>query len=179
MGCTAWARRMVCEPASGQAEVFDLTRLDQVFHSAPRDVLDRHRRIEHGVGRRDRCIDFQTFERSFRDLSDVFGSAVEARPTWCATGLELEAEFRGDNDSIAEGRQRLADELFVVERAVNLGRIEERDALVDRGANRDSISCLSQAGPYAKVMPMQPSPSARLRGRWFRVYVLHVSTLCY
>src|ERR1700722_6276330 len=26
--------------------------------------------------------------------------------------------------------------------------------------NRDTISCLSPAGPYAKLMPMQPSPSA-------------------
>ena len=46
--------------------------------------------------------------------------------------IELEAELGRDHDLVAEGRERFADELFVRERAIDFGRVEERDAAIDR-----------------------------------------------
>jgi hypothetical protein len=40
----------------------------------------------------------------------------------------VEAEFGCDNDSVADRRERLSDELFVCIRTVKFGCIEERDA---------------------------------------------------
>jgi hypothetical protein len=49
-----------------------------------------------------------------------------------AVVVEGEAELRRDDDLVADRRQRLADYLLVLVRTVNLGRVEERDAVVDR-----------------------------------------------
>ena len=57
-------------------------------------------------------------------------------------------------------RQRFAHQFFVGERTVDLGRIEERHTRVDcRPNNRDSVFA-GRGGPYPKLIPMQPKPSA-------------------
>ena len=54
--------------------------------------------------------------------------------------VELEAEFRGDHDAVANRPERFAYELFVRERAIDLGGIEERDATIDGCAQqRDAV----------------------------------------
>ena len=55
------------------------------------------------------------------------GPAVEAG---LLAVLELEAELRRDHHLIAHGLERFADELFVRERPVRFGGIEERHATV-------------------------------------------------
>ena len=46
-------------------------------------------------------------------------------PPLLAVGVECEAELGGDHDLLAERGEGLADELFVRERAVDLGGVEE------------------------------------------------------
>ena len=54
--------------------------------------------------------------------------------------VEGEPELGGDDDLVADRLQGLADELLVVEGAVDLGGVEEGDAAVDRGAQeRDHL----------------------------------------
>ena len=51
-----------------------------------------------------------------------------------------ESELCRDGDRIPHGRKRFANDLFIRERAVDLGRVEERDAAVDRLADdRDTV----------------------------------------
>jgi hypothetical protein len=48
-----------------------------------------------------------------------------------APAFQVEAELRGDHDSIAHGLERLAHELLVRERPVHLRCVEEGDAAFD------------------------------------------------
>jgi hypothetical protein len=48
-----------------------------------------------------------------------------------ARGVELEAEFRGDDDLVAHGSESLADKFLIHERTIHLRGIEQRDATID------------------------------------------------
>ena len=64
-------------------------------------------------------------------------SAVQPR---LLPAFELEPELRRDDDLIANGRQRFADEFLVRERPIRFGRVEERDAGIDGCPNdRDAV----------------------------------------
>src|SRR5581483_6403742 len=73
----------------------------------------------------------------------VDAAANRLRPAIGAARLsarELEAELRRDHDPVADRLERFADELLVVERAVDLRGVEERDAALDRGPDQgDSL----------------------------------------
>ena len=60
---------------------------------------------------------------------DVLRPAIE--PALLPVGIELEAELGGDHDLLAHRSKRFAHELFVRERPVDLGRVEEGDAALD------------------------------------------------
>ena len=62
-------------------------------------------------------------------------------------GTEIEAEFRGDHDLVADGGERFAHQLLVRERTVDLGGVEEGDAALDGRADEGDRSGLSGAGP--------------------------------
>ena len=116
----------------GQAEVAHLPLRDQVLHRA-RHLLDRHVGVHAVLVEEINGVDPQPLERRLGDLLDVLGPAVQPGPAGSAVGVELEPELRGDHDLPAEGRKRLADELFVREGAVDLGGVEEGHAPFDRG----------------------------------------------
>ena len=89
----------------------------------------------------------------------VLGAAVEAAGLTARS--EVEAELGRDHDLVADGLERLADELFVGERAVDLRGVEEGDAALDGGADqRDHLLLVRRAGRRPELMPMQPSPIA-------------------
>ena len=57
--------------------------------------------------------------------------------------VDVEAELRGDDHLVARGLQGFADDAFGLERAVDLGGVEERHALVDGGADeRDHVGAV-------------------------------------
>jgi hypothetical protein len=71
-------------------------------------------------------VDAEALQAGVGDALDVVGAAVEAG--LLAVGVEREAELGGDDDLLAQRGEGLADELFVVERAVDLGGVEEGNA---------------------------------------------------
>ena len=75
--------------------------------------------------------------------------------------FEVEAELGRDHDLVADGRERLADKLFVGVGAVDLGRIEERDALFVGGAN--DLDALVSVGGRAVVGADAHAPGAHFR----------------
>jgi len=89
------------------------------------------------------------------------GPAVQtcrSRPIIAAA--QIEPELGGDDHVLAEGSEGFANKLFVQERAVDLGSIEERDAAFTAARRSAIISCLSFGGPYEKLIPIQPRPRA-------------------
>ena len=85
-----------------QTEVFDLARLDQVFHR-PRHVFDRNVGIDAVLIQEINHLRLEPLEGFFDDLLDVLGPAVEAREI-CG---EVEAVFRGDHHLIRKGASAL------------------------------------------------------------------------
>ena len=74
-------------------------------------------------------------QRGLGDLADVLRPAVEAALP-ARRGVDVEAELGGDHHLVAQRRKRLADQLLVGERAVDLGGVEEGDAALDGGAEQ-------------------------------------------
>ena len=85
-------------------------------------------------------IDLQALERGFRNLMDAFRPAVETLPTRTSVGIKIETKLGGDHHLPAEGGEGLAQEFFIRERAVDLGRVEKGDAALDgRTENCDHL----------------------------------------
>ena len=115
----------------GQAEVFDLAFANQVLHG-PSDVFDRNVGIDAVLVEEIDPVGLEPLQRGIGHRADVGWPAVE---TCLLAVLELEAELRRNHDMIANRSERFADELFVRERPVRFGRVEECDASVNGGAN--------------------------------------------
>jgi hypothetical protein len=58
------------------------------------------------------------------------------RPAQVGRRVEIEPELGGDHDLPAKRRQRFADQFFIRVGAVDLGRVEERDAALDGGGEQ-------------------------------------------
>jgi len=116
-----------------------------------RDVLDRHVRIDAVLVVQVDRIDSQALERLLGHPPDVLGPAVESERL--PVRIEFEAELGGDRHPIAEWRERLAQEVRVRERAVDLSGIEERHATLHgrayQGDHVVPIACRSEAGAHA------------------------------
>src|SRR3989441_6538859 len=84
-------------------------------------------------------------------MLDVRGPAVQAGPVRFALERGPEAELGGDRHAPAEGNERLAQELFVRERAVDLGGVEECDAAFDRRADQRDHLLLVRRRTVAKA----------------------------
>ena len=116
-----------CGAGFRQSEVPDLALLNQVFHRA-RDVFDGNVRIDAVLIEQVDHVGLQPLERGFGDLLDVRRPAIEASRS---IGFERETELRRDNDLTTERSERLSDELFIDERAVRFGGVEQRDSALD------------------------------------------------
>ena len=78
-GWTAWARRIVCTPASERPKCLTLPCLDQFLHRA-RHVFDRHVRVDAVLIEQVDGVDLEPLERALGGLLDVLRPAVQARP---------------------------------------------------------------------------------------------------
>ena len=74
--------------------------------------------------------------------------------------VDVEAELGGDHDLVAHRLERLADQLLVVERAVDLGGVEERDAALHRRAKQRDHLGPGRRRAVGWLIPMQPKPMA-------------------
>ena len=146
----------------GQPEVPDLALLNQISDRAG-DVFDRDVWVDAVLIEEIDRVDVQPPQRRFGDFADVRRPAVHA--ALCAA-LEGEAELRRDRDPAAERRERFADELFVGERSVGLGGVEERHPALDRRAQHARSPAPSQSpGRKQSSAPCSPGRSPRLPAR--------------
>jgi hypothetical protein len=114
----------------GQAEVPDLTFLNQVLHR-PRHVLDRHVRVDTVLVEQIDGIDPESLERGLGNHLDVLWPTVQADPLRPAVGIEPESELGGDHHLALERSEGFAHEFFVRERAVDFSGVEKGDTALD------------------------------------------------
>src|ERR1043166_2547050 len=72
-------------------------------------------------------IGLEPLQRSFNSLANVL--AIESSHL---AVFDLPSELRGDDDLVALPAQRASDQLFVLVRPVNFGRVEEIDPQLQR-----------------------------------------------
>ena len=113
-GCTACARRIVCTPASDSPKCLTLPSRISSFTAPATSSIGTFGIDAVLIEEIDR-VGLEPLQRRLGDLADVRGPAVQTR---LLAVLELEAELGRDDDLIAHGRQRFADQLFVRERPV-------------------------------------------------------------
>jgi hypothetical protein len=124
----------------GEPEVPDRALLDQLLHRSGH-VLDWHVGVDAVLVEQVDAVGPEPPERVLDGAPDRLGPAVEAlRPAAGLDTFEIPAELRRDHDLVANGLERLTDELLVRERTVHLRGVEEPDAAIDRGADhRDHL----------------------------------------
>ena len=119
----------------GQAEMLHLALGDQVLHR-PGDILDRHVGVDAVLIQQLDPIGAQPFERGLSHGADILRPAVQP----VRHHATKEAELGRDDDLVAKRRQRLAEQLLIVARAIGLGGIEEgHAALIGPAYQRDGF----------------------------------------
>ena len=118
----------------GQAEMLDLALSDQVTDCA-HDILDRRIGIDTVLVEEIDRIGTKPPERRLDDLANVCGLAREA-VAHMRLRIDIEPEFGGDHHLVADKPHSLTDQLFVGERPVDLGSIEEGHAAIDGVAHQ-------------------------------------------
>ena len=110
----------------GQPEVADLPLLDQLLDRAGH-VLDRDLGVDAMLVEEVDEIGPQPTQRPVERLANVLGPTVQLPVAL----IQREAELGRDDDLVAAWGERLADDLFVVVRPVDLRGVEEGHAMVD------------------------------------------------
>jgi hypothetical protein len=116
----------------GKAEALHLPLSNQVFHRS-RHVFDRHRRVDAVLIIEIDRVNFKPLERALGALLDAGGTAID---NLLSVGIGFNPELGGYRDFPSERSEAFAHELFVRERAVHFGRVEECDAALDSRAKK-------------------------------------------
>jgi hypothetical protein len=142
-GWTAWARRMLATPPRTGRKIAPCPggRVRRPRRPPPRsarpDRCDADR-----AGRYGRC---QPAQRALHRLADMLRPAVALGADLLAV-LEAKPELGGDHHLVAPPLERPAEQLLVGERAVDLGRVEERAAQLDGAMQRgDRLALVGRA----------------------------------
>ena len=142
------------QPRFGQPEVPDLAFANQVFDRTG-DVFDWHVGVDAVLVEEVDPIGLEPLQRRLRHLTNVRRPAVQ--PSLLAV-VELEAELGGDHDLVAHWTKRLADQLFVRERSVGFGRVEERDAALEGRADDGNALGMARRLTVAEADPHAAEP---------------------
>ena len=140
----------------GKAEVPDLALRDQVLDRAG-DLFYRHVGIDSVLVEQVDRLDAEASEGGVGGLPDQLGPARKGRP---AARVDL-PELRGDDDLITNGRERVAHELLVRERAIGLRRVEERHAEVHRLPDQRNRLVPVQSGAAVVAQAHAAKPERR------------------
>jgi hypothetical protein len=65
--------------------------------------------------------------------------------------IKLEAKLSGDDNLVPDGRQGFPDQLFVGEGAIDFGSVKERDASINRRADKRDSRLLVDGWAEAKA----------------------------
>src|SRR5579872_6221175 len=133
----------------GEAKMLHLALFNQFLY-CPGNVLNRHLWIDTVLVEKVDDVRFKPLERCLGDLLDMFRPAIE--PRLLARGrIEPETELRGYRHTFAHGSERFADQLFVGERTVHFGGIEERHAEFHSLADQGNHLLLVRGRPIAEA----------------------------
>jgi DNA-binding transcriptional LysR family regulator len=125
-----------------EAEVPDLALADELAHGAD-DVLDRHGLVHAVLVQQIDVVRLQTPERGVDDLAQVLGPAVQPHRLPL---LDRKAELGRDHGLIAPSLQGTPEQLLVVERTIDLGRVEHRHAELEGAVDRgDGLGIVASA----------------------------------
>jgi hypothetical protein len=120
-----------------QAQVPYRAPLNQIFHRAGH-ILDRHARINPMLVEQVDALDLQSLEHRLDHRTDVLGPAVEPLPS----AVRANQPNLWRSPPVVPGGA-LRRPVLVVERTVDLGRIEQCHATLDCRADEAIICCLS------------------------------------
>lgn len=141
-----------------QAEILYFPFADQWLHRTGH-LLDRHLGIDAVLIQQIDRLYPQALQRTFHRPANMLRTAVQhLLPRRLR---QIETEFGGDDDPIAHRRQRFAQQLLVRERTINLGGIEERHPLVNRGADQFDRLPFVGGRALAKTQPHAAQPQRR------------------
>jgi hypothetical protein len=90
-------------------------------------------------------LDPQALQHPVHRPPDMVGPAVQAGMPLARVGVNVPAELGGDHAVIADGCERLGQQLLIGELAVGLGRVEEGDAtLVGAADDTDRVRAVGR-----------------------------------
>jgi hypothetical protein len=95
-----------------------------------RNILDRNGRIDAMLIKQVNPVRAQASERAFDPLPDQPRIASNAWSGAPRLKIDVEAKLCRDDDVVPEALRRLSQNTFAFVRSVNLGRVEEADAVV-------------------------------------------------
>ena len=134
----------------------DLALRDQVSDRAS-DLLYRHAGIDSVLVEQVDCLDAEATEGRVGGLPDQLRAAGKRRP---AVRVDL-PELRGNDDLITNGSERVAHDLLVRERPIDLRRVEERHSEVHRLPDQPNGLVPGQSGTAVVAQAHAPKPERR------------------
>jgi hypothetical protein len=143
-------------PGFGQAEVPDLALRDQLPDRAG-DLLYRRLGIDSVLVEQVDRVDSQARQGGVGGLPDELGPTRESGP---AVRVDF-PELRGHDDLITKGSKRIAHELLVRERAIDLSGVEERHAEVHRVPDQCDRLVAGHRGAAVITQPHAAKPERR------------------
>ena len=117
------------------AEVLDLAGLDE-FLDRTGDILDGHIRVDAVLVIEVDGVHAEPLQRAVDDLLDHLGPAGDPASRLALDGIDVPAELGRDHDLVLVRGERLAHELLVGVRTVDLGGVEEGHAAVHSGVDQ-------------------------------------------
>ena len=117
----------------GEAEIADLPRPLELRHRAD-GLLDGHGAIDAVLVVEIDVVHAEAPERGVASLADMFGSAVLPEP--CSLLVPHVPELGREHDLVSAVADRAAHELLVRVGPVYVGRVDERDAEIERAVDR-------------------------------------------
>ena len=153
----------------GESEVFHLAFVNQILHRS-RDILDWDVWINAMLIQQIDHVYLEAPEGRLDHLFDVRRPTIQ---TALLSAVELEPELGRNHHPIAHRRQGFADQIFVGERAVCFGRVEERDAAFNgQPTERDHLLFVS-----GRTVPETHGHTAKSKGRHFQIAVAESALL--
>ncbi len=132
--------------------------LDQLLQRS-RNVFDRHVGINTMLIKQIDTIRPESFERSFRNLFDVFGPAINTN--LLALWPNLETKLRRDHYLVTKRSKRFAHQLFIHEWSINFRGIEKSDPTLHGSSDQRNHLLLIGSRPISEAHPHATEPERR------------------
>jgi type II intron maturase len=126
-----------------------------------RHVFDGHVRVNTVLIEQIDGIDLESLERALGGLFDVLRPTIQARRGPLPLRIKVEPELGGDHYLLTAGSKGFAHELFVRERTVDFGGVEECDAAFDGQPDHGDHLLLVRSRTVAAAHSHAAEPESR------------------